>query len=203
MFANAFAAFDQTIVQIIKTLVHNPAVFNQYNLRRLTFPYVDVDYERNATGDGVTDVAKSTTLRLKLHNIRVLADRAAILSPALLLPYDAKRNPEGVRYENITVPTLIMWGEYDNIMPAAQTQRFVNVLGTNDVQITYVPRAGHFAGIDQPKFVADTIVNFIRRVKGRSALADINLGNEGIWKGDERLMIEELRAIHGIQAESR
>lgn len=198
MFAAAFGAFDQTLVQIYKTMVHNPALFNQYNLRRITFPYVDVDYERNGKNDGVSDVAKSTTLRLKLHNCRVLADRAAILSPALLLPYDAKRNPEGVKYENITVPTLIMWGEYDNMMPAAQTQRFANVLGTDDVQITYIPRAGHYAGIDQPGFVADTIVNFIRRVKGRKALADINLGNEGIWKGDERFMIEELRSIYGI-----
>ncbi|GIW56935.1 MAG: oxidoreductase [Nitrospiraceae bacterium] len=198
MFAAAFAAFDQTLVQILKTMVYNPAVFNQYNLRRLTFPYVDIDYERNGTGDGVTDVAKSTTLRLKLHNIRVLADRAAILSPALLLPYDPMKNPEGVQYENITVPTLVMWGEYDNMMPPAQTQRFAYVLGTDDVQITYVPRAGHFAGIDQPKFVADTLVNFIRRVKGRKALADINLGNEGIWKGDERLLIQHLRGIYSI-----
>lgn len=202
MFAAAFGAFDQTLVQIYKTMVYDPNVYNQYTLRSITFPYVDVDYERNRAGDGVTDVAKSTTLKLKMHNIRVLADRAAILSPALLLPYHPEKNPEGVKYENITVPTLVMWGEYDNMMPAAQTQRFANVLSTDDVQITYVPRAGHFAGTDNPRFVSDTIVNFVRRLKGRQALADINLGNEGIWKGDERLMIEDLRAIYGIKAES-
>ncbi len=197
-FAAAFAAFDQTLVQIYKMMVYDPNVFNQYNLRRMTFPYVDVDYERNAAGDGVTDVATSTTLRLKMHNIRVLADRAAILSPALLLPHHPEKNPEGVRYEDITVPTLIMWGEYDNMMPAAQTQRFANVHGSDDVQITYIPRAGHFAGIDNPVFVTDTIISFIRRVKGREALADVYLGNHGIWKGDERLMIEDLRRIRGI-----
>lgn len=199
-FAGAFGAFDQTLVQIFKTMVYSPAVFNQYSLRRLTFPYVDVDYERNGNRDGVSDVARSTTLRLKIHNIRVLADRAAILSPALLLPYDARRNPEGVQYENITVPTLVMWGEYDNMMPPAQTQRFANVLGTDDVQITYVPRAGHFAGVDQPGFVADTIVSFVRRVKGRKALADIYLGNDGVWKGDEALMIRDLREFYGIRS---
>jgi pimeloyl-ACP methyl ester carboxylesterase len=202
MFTSAFGAFDQTLVQIYKTMVHDPAVFDQYSLRRITFPYIDVDYHRNGTGDGITDVAKSTTLRLKTHNIRVLADRAAILSPALLLPYDAEHNPEGVRYSDITVPTLVMWGEYDNMMPAAQTQRFANVLGTDDVQITYVPRAGHFAGVDNPKFVADTIINFIRRVMGRQALADVYLGNGRIWKGDERLMIKDLRTINGVDAES-
>lgn len=199
MFAGVMGAFDQTLVQIYKTMVYDSSVYNQYKLRNIIYPYVDVDYERNGAGDGVTDVAKSITMGLKMHNIRVLADRAAILSPALLLPYHPEKNPEGVKYSNITVPTLIMWGEFDNMMPAEQTQRFANILGTDDVQITYVPRAGHFAGTDQPKYVADTIVNFVRRVMGRNALADINLGNNGIWKGDEREMIKDLRILHGIK----
>ncbi|PSJ17652.1 alpha/beta fold hydrolase [Nitrosomonas supralitoralis] len=197
-FATLFAAFDQTLVQILKSMVYDPSKYNQYNLRYLTFPYVDVDYERNGMGDGVTDVAKSTTMRLKLHNWRVLSDRAAILGPSLLLPYHPQSNPNGVQYQNITVPTLIMWGEYDNMMPAAQTQRFAHVLGTDDVQITYIPRAGHFPATDNPVCVTDTILNFIRRVMGRSALADIYIGNHGIWKGDERQMIRELRVLHGI-----
>ncbi|WP_430232106.1 alpha/beta fold hydrolase [Nitrosomonas communis] len=197
-FAMLFAAFDQTLVQILKTMVYDPSKYNQYNLRYLTFPYVDVDYERNGCDDGITDIAKSTTMRLKLHNIRVLADRAAILSPALLLPHHPQHNPNGVRYQDISVPTLIMWGEYDNMMPAAQAQRFANVLGTDDVQITYIPRAGHFPATDNSNGVADTIINFIRRVMGRNALADIYIGNHGIWKGDERQMIEELRTLHNI-----
>ncbi|MGH7966164.1 MAG: alpha/beta fold hydrolase, partial [Candidatus Binatia bacterium] len=103
----------------------------------------------------------------------------------------------------ITVPTLILWGEYDNMMPAAQTQRFANVLGTDNVEIQYVPRAGHYAGVDNPLFIADAIVNFLRRVHGRGALADINLGTQGIWKGDERLMIKDLRKINGINPQSQ
>ncbi|MEK6685133.1 MAG: alpha/beta hydrolase, partial [Pseudomonadota bacterium] len=122
----------------------------------------------------------------------------AILSPSLLLPYHPQYNPHGVQYQNITVPALIMWGEFDNMMPAAQTQRFAHVLGTDDVQITYIPRAGHFPATDNPDCVADTLINFIRRVMGRQALADIYVGNQGIWKGDERQMIEELRVLHGI-----
>jgi len=202
MFAQAFGAFDQTLVQILKTMVHNPSVYNQYKLRLLTFPYVQVDYERNRAGDGVSDVAKSITLRQNYHNMRVLADRAAILSPALLLPHHPKKNPNGVRYRDITVPTLVCWGEYDNMMPAAQTQRFAHVLGTDDVQITYIAHAGHFAHTDQPLLVADTILNFIRRIMGRGSLADIYLGNEGIWKGDERAMIQDLRQIYGVDARS-
>lgn len=199
-YAMLFAAFDQTLVQILKTMVHDPSKYNQYNMRYLVFPYVDVDYARNGAGDGISDVAKSTTMRLKLHNMRVLSDRAAILSPALLLPQHPQRNPNGVRYQDVTVPTLIMWGENDNMMPAAQTQRFANVLGSDDVQITYIPRSGHFPATDNPNGVADTLINFIRRVMGRSALADIYVGNGGIWKGDERQMVQELRALHRVTA---
>lgn len=203
MFAMAMGAFDQTLVQILKTMVYDPSVYNQYKLRLLTFPYVDVDYERNGTGDGVSDVAKSSTMRLCMHNIRVLADRAAILSPALLLPHHPKKNPNGCKYQNIKVPCLIGWGEQDNMMPAAQTQRFAYVLGTDDVQVHYVAQAGHFAHTDRPRHVADTMINFIRRVVGRKNLADINFGFEGIWKGDEREMIADLRKIYGIKAKSQ
>lgn len=84
------------------------------------------------------------------------------------------------------------------MMPAAQTQRFANVLGTDDVQITYIPRAGHFPATDNPNGVADTIINFIRRVMGRNALADVYVGNHSIWKGDERQMIDALRILHQI-----
>lgn len=107
-----------------------------------------------------------------------------------------------MKYQDTTVPALILWGEFDNMMPAAQTQRFAYVLGTDDVEIQYVPRAGHFAGTDNPLFVANAVVNFIRRGAGREKMADVNLGMQGIWKGDERLMIRDLRAIYGIDARS-
>lgn len=203
MFAQAFGAFDQSMVQILKSMVHRPDAYNQYKMRLLTFPYVDVDYERNGKGDGVSEIANSVTMRLNFHNIRVLADRASVLSPALLLPHHPQKNPNGVKYRDITVPALIGWGEYDKMMPAAQTQRFAYAHGTDDIQLELIPRAGHFAHTDQPMRVSSSIINFIRRVVGRDAMGDIYLGNEGIWKGDEREMIEDLRAIHGIEAKSQ
>ena len=83
------------------------------------------------------------------------------------------------------------------MMPAAQTQRFTHVLGSDDVQLSLIPRAGHFVGTDNPKFVADTIINFICRVKGKKAMADIYLGSEGIWKGFHHLWTGEIPRAAG------
>lgn len=96
-----------------------------------------------------------------------------------------------------------MWGEHDTMMPAAQSHRFANVLGTDDVQTTLIPDAGHFAHTDQPEKVAGTIIDFVRRVAGRAHLGHIFLGYQGIWKGDERHMIAALRQIYDIEAQSR
>ncbi len=189
-FIAAMGASDQTLVQIFKTMVYDPNKFNQYNLRDIKFPYVDVDYERPGGAD-------STTLRLKYGALRVLAQRAAILSPSLLLPWHPSLNPGGIPYHKVVdVPTLVMWGEYDNMMPAQQRQRLFYVyrnLGIGRYQSTEVPRAGHFAAEDQPEKVAGVLVEFIRNHLGEEALAGPFLGFDGIWKGDEEEFVRFLQ----------
>ncbi len=187
-FKAGMAAFDQTLVQIIKTMTFDMNKWNQYTLRAIKETYVDVDYHRSFPGP-----ATSETMRLKFDAIRVLAQRASILSPALLLPYDHDNNPEGVRYSRMNdLPTLVMWGAQDNMMPAEQVHRFANAISSG-VDIRKIDRAGHLAGVDQPEIVAETIINFVRARFGIKALADIFLGYTGIWKGDERQVIDALR----------
>nr|QBK90562.1 MAG: haloalkane dehalogenase [Pithovirus LCPAC104] len=195
-FMMAMGNVDQTIVQILKTMVYDQNKFNQYTLRRIKQTYIDTDYDRSKHGPKGED-STSLTLRLKYQNLRVLADRSAILSPALLLPYHRSKNPKGVKYNKITVPCLIIWGKRDNMMPAQQVHRFANVMYNSRVSITQIENAGHFAAFDQPDWVADAILNFIRQEFGVNNLADIYLGmsNDSIWKGDEEEMIEDLRKI--------
>lgn len=197
MFMMAMGAIDQTMVQIFKTMVHNPdKVYNQYTLRDIKKTYIDTDYERSARKYG--EDATSMTLRLKWKAIRVLADRAAILSPALLLPYHPTKNPKGVKFSNITVPVLVEWGQFDNMMPPAQLYRFQHALHKSRVEIHMVPDAGHFAGIDNPDDVSATLLNFLHRELGKDSLADVFLGFCGmLWKGDEEMMIKDLRMIFG------
>ncbi len=193
-FKMAMGSVDQTMNQIFKTMTYDPNVWNQYSLRAIKHPYFDVDYDRSKHDKG----EDATSLTLRLHNeaLRVLADRSAILSPALLLPYDQTKNPKGVKFENITVPTLILWGDKDNMMPSQQVYRFKWALKNAPVQIVMVQHAGHFAGTDKPDYISSAVLNFITEKSGKDKLADIFLGFDGIWKGDEEAMIRDLRSIY-------
>lgn len=189
-FMMAMGAVDQTMVQIFKTMVYDPNKFNQYKLRDLKQTYIDTDYERNKILDG--EDADTMTLRLKYQNLRVLSDRASTLSPAQLLPIT--ENPRGVDYDQIVAPTLLIWGEQDNMMPANQAYRLMYLLRRADtVQIQMINQAGHFAEIDQPDRVTEVILNFLVGTFGPEILADPFLGLTGIWKGDEAKVIMELR----------
>ncbi len=196
LFKQAMGSVDQTMVQIFKTMTYNPNVWNQYSLRAIKHPYFDVDYDRSKYKDG--EDATSLTLRIKWEALRVLTDRSAILSPALLLPYDKKKNPKGVDYSNITVPTLILWGNMDNMMPTQQLYRFKWSMKNAEVTLIKVPLAGHYAGTDQPNFVSASILDFVSRVSGKESMGDVFLGFDGIWKGDEKEMIKDLRIIYGM-----
>ena len=186
-FAMAMGAVDQTLVQIFKTMVHNPDdVWNQYSLRTIMKTYIDSTYTSEST---------SVNMGLKMKALRTLADRSAILSPGLLLPYHETENKRGVRFEKITAPSLILWGEKDNMMPAQQVYRFKHAMYNSNCEIQFIPDAGHFAATDQPKRVSECILNFLTRELGIGALGDIFLGFGGIWKGDEVYLINGLRRL--------
>lgn len=192
-FQMAMGAFDQTAIQIYKTMVHEPhKVWNQYSYRWIQAPYVAVDYSR----------AYSSTMQLNWNNLRNLADRAYVLGGPQLLPYHPTKNPMGVKYSQMEADTLILWGEYDNMMPEAQRHRFRNVIsiatgGRVGVQTRQIPRAGHFAGLDQPDFVAASIMDYLMEKHSLEAFGDIFFGfNETIlWKGDELEVIKDMRKM--------
>lgn len=189
-FQMLMGAFDQTLVQIYKTMVNNPdRVYNQYSLRDIKYPYAEERYVETAPNTKST----SLTLTLKFHAIRVLAERASVLSSALLLPFHPSKNREGVRYSNITAPALILWGAQDNMMPETQRYRFELVLqNSSDVEHRRVHDAGHFAGTDQPDQVAEDILNWIKRTQGLDVMPTF-LGFTGIFKGDEQHIIDKLK----------
>lgn len=200
-FKAAMGDIDQRMVVIFKQMVYQKEKYNQFNLRDIKHPYIDVDYERSKYKDG--EDATSLTLRIHWEAVRVLCDRAAILSPALLLPYDSVKNPKGVKFENTTVPVLILFGEYDPMMCEINRHRYRYGYKNAKVEDVRVPRAGHFSNTDQPNFNSEEILKFIGRHLGLDKLADVFFGFDGIFKGDERSMFTDMRKIYGIDVVSK
>ncbi len=220
-FAQATAGFDQTLVQIYKTMVSTPnRVYDQYSLRTLKEAYVDTNYARlkNPIDQNSTD-ASSTTLLLNQHAIAVLAIRASRLAPAQMLPYDDVRNERGIDYHRIDVPCMVLWGEDDTMMPVQQTWRYEFLLQNSPLVHTHeIPRAGHYAATDQPDAIAEELLKFVRQLVGTGTsprsgglwrtlapkrqhgpgLAQAFVGYRGIWKGDEEQLLRRMNNYYRI-----
>lgn len=197
----AMGAFDQTLVQIYKTMIFDSSrVYNQWVLRIIKETYIETDYERPADHNPAftgkpPGAATSLSMRLKFVNIKVLADRASILSPGLLLPRHPQKAPEGVPMSNLTMPLSVIWGSGDNMMPANQIHFFAHAANSPHVDIYLVPEAGHFAITDQPDLVSQKMLMFLqdRTVGGEKSLAQVFLGlNVGLWKGNEAKIKKKL-----------
>jgi len=179
-FRKEMSSFDSTMVQILKSMVKKPSKWNQFTLRDIKRPYMDVGY------DSLKEPKpNSLNMRLKFHALRVLSQMAAQLAPYQLLPYDEMKNPLGVKYEEIKVPVLIMWGTHDNMMPPVQKFTLRYLLKESEVCIYKIHKAGHFIEVDKPKEVSENILNFVCEHRGFEELAGPFFGFKELWKGNE------------------
>ncbi len=189
----AMGAFDQTAIQIYKTMVHKPdQVWNQWTYRWIQKTYVNVDYIKGF----------SSNMSLKWNNLRNLSDRSYVLGGPQLLPFHPTKNKIGVNYSKMTANCLILWGELDNMMPESQRHRLryiINLATKNKVKVEtrQIPNSGHFAGIESPDHVADSILDYLMSQHGVEKFKDVFLGfnNTLLWKGDEKQIMEDIRTL--------
>jgi pimeloyl-ACP methyl ester carboxylesterase len=60
----------------------------------------------------------------------------------------------------IRVPTLLIWGEQDRVMPRSYADRFAAAIGGH-TEITTISGAGHLAELDKPDEVAAAILRWL------------------------------------------
>ncbi len=64
------------------------------------------------------------------------------------------------RLRLVSVPTLVLWGEQDRVMPQSYARRIAGLLaGPNETR--GIPGAGHLAELDRPDAVASAILSWI------------------------------------------
>ena len=59
----------------------------------------------------------------------------------------------------IAAPTLLIWGEQDQIVPRGYADRFAREIGGR-AEIVTIPGAGHLAELDKPDEVAAAILRW-------------------------------------------
>jgi len=65
------------------------------------------------------------------------------------------------RYSDISIPTLIIWGEHDAWLPVDQAHQLHQIVP--DSQLCIVADAGHLVPLDAPKQLADEVIRFFRQ----------------------------------------
>jgi pimeloyl-ACP methyl ester carboxylesterase len=64
------------------------------------------------------------------------------------------------RLHRIRVPTLIVWGERDRVIPPSYAERFARGIGSA-ANVLRIPRAGHLVDLDTPEELAQAIEAFL------------------------------------------
>ena len=117
--------------------------------------------------------------RLLFADEKVAAERAVQwqATPALQESYDRNRyaaakytwqprlyNPKLATWlHRIAVPTHIVWGESDRLIPPAHATALQSLI--KGAQLTMLPGSGHLVALEQPQLFADTVAQFIERLR--------------------------------------
>ena len=201
---NFWNSFPGTHVRTVKQMVHDPSVWNAFTLRRQRSPYENVDYnwgkdkkteqteekeiedergyrivvEEQKEGEDIRgdaegnpyygpDLSKGVKDQ-KFKNFINLVKRAAALNPKQMLD---------IKYENIRINIMIIWGRDDSMMPPQQAYWFKKIIKNATVTIVLIDDAGHFSNLDQPGKVVDRLLNFITQQFNDEALAEFYSGH--------------------------
>lgn len=69
--------------------------------------------------------------------------------------------------KNITVPVLILWGQFDGVIPVPMASQALNALGTitQEKSITILPNSGHVGFYEEPDLFAATVRQFVEQYR--------------------------------------
>lgn len=130
-----------------------------YNIPEVSRAGIKLAYsekrQETALQQNISDPNAITSLRITAYtNAYTLQG----IEDALLAMYKQKDTKTYVHSEMGTLPTLIIWGEKDRVVPRADMERMRADMV--DVTLVTVPDAGHYVQDDAPEVVASAIQNF-------------------------------------------
>ena len=69
------------------------------------------------------------------------------------------------RLSEITIPSLVLWGKHDMVVPIRFAQEAYDNLGSNEKKIVFFEKSGHSPMATEPDLFADEVIEFINQNK--------------------------------------
>jgi len=155
------------------------------------------------SGHGGRDAATSTALKLILEQYTDLDRQAVLLEQfiaigrlGLLELPRTKENENGLDVENITCPVMIVSGGNDLVYPPEHRNLYPAIYYSTMATTLLIPDCGHLIHLENPKVLAEIILDFIRSKVGFAGLKDAFIGFVGASQGNEKALVEGLKDIY-------
>jgi pimeloyl-ACP methyl ester carboxylesterase len=152
---------------------------------------------------GDCDSRNNSTLKLilkqyvNLDRKRILIDQIVAFSET---PYQefpqTNNNSTGLAVQDIKAPCLIVTGQGDVVSTPENRHLYPIVYYKSEVSTIAIPHIGHLIHIENPKIIAEIILNFIRQKEGIEKLKDAFIGFLGTTTGNEIQIISKLRNLY-------
>lgn len=132
-----------------------------------------------------------------LDRQRVLIDQIKALASLQYQEFPTTdENPNGLQVDAITIPTLIISGSHDIVYPPEHRNLYPAVYYNSSVETVLLRGCGHLIQIEEPKALAELILDFIREKEGFGALKDAFIGFLGSSQGNERSVVAGLKSLY-------
>lgn len=95
------------------------------------------------------------TLWNNINSVKVLATNGGIFET---LSYSN-------RLDGITIPSLVLWGKYDMVVPPVFAQNAYDNLGSKKKELVIFEHSGHSPMFEEPNLFADKVIEFINQTK--------------------------------------
>ena len=101
---------------------------------------------------------------LLINNRTIVATTGSITSEALfdrgLLNFSVAE-----RLGRVQIPSLILWGRQDLVVPVQLGYQALEKIGSSDKQLIIYPRSGHSPMVNEPKPFVNDVIAFIERLR--------------------------------------
>jgi pimeloyl-ACP methyl ester carboxylesterase len=103
---------------------------------------------------------------------RIAAD-SLLWGPYALVRYGLEAAHTRVDVSTITAPTLIVWGERDNLVPVRVAQEWRDAIPGSRLEI--IPRARHVPMFENPSLFSEVLLDFLRDDAGSGVVDGMRL----------------------------